>query len=103
MVRAICVLLLLTLPSCIAAIGNRGGIYDSASTSSLPLLREKVAALRRIVELQKEKAGDLRSLHEAGRADASSVADAEIALEEANIRLLDCRAELQALEARKRD
>ena len=97
---AVAVVLLLSLPSCIAAIGNKGVGWDEVPTSALPLVREKVDALKRIVDLRQQNLDNQRTLHESGRGDAASVAEVEIALQEAKIRLLDARAELQALEGR---
>ena len=97
------VVLLLMLPSCIAAIGNKATGWSELPTSALPIVREKVDALRRIVALRQQQFEEARARHGAGQASSTEVAAAEIELSEANIRLLDARVELQALEARARD
>jgi hypothetical protein len=98
---AVSVLLLLCLPACVAAIGNKGATWNSLPASAKPLLQEKIEAARRIVELRQQRLDSLRSAQQAGRVDEATVAEAEIAVEEARIRLLDCRAQLQALEGHK--
>lgn len=100
-VLAVCSLLLPTLPGCVAAIGNSGGGWRDMPATAKPLLQEKVEAARRIVELQQRKLDELRNRHAAGAVAADAVVDAEIAVEEARLRLLDCRAELQAMEGKK--
>lgn len=95
-------LLLLALPSCFAMIGNSGTFYSLPDTAS-PLLREKVVAAERILQLRQQKLDELRAQFQAGRMDEQSLTDAEIAVEEARIQLLQFRAELQALESRDRD
>jgi len=101
--HAVAIVLLLSLPSCIAAIGNKGVGWDDLPASALPLVREKVDALKRIVDLRQQHLDNQRTLFEAARGDGTSVAEAEIALQEAKIRLLDARAGLQVLEERTRD
>jgi hypothetical protein len=101
--HAVAVVLLLSLPSCIAAIGNKGVGWDEVPASALPLVRDKVDALKRIVDLRQQQLDNQRTALEAGRGDATTVAGAEIELQEAKIRLLDARVELQALEGRTRD
>lgn len=89
------VCLLLVLPSCIAAIGNTS-TSASRVPGGVPVLRARVDLARRVVELRQLRLDDVRTLAAAGRADATSVVEAEIALEEARIRLLEAEAELAA-------
>lgn len=96
-------LLLLTLPSCVAAIGNRGSTWNTLPASARPLMQEKVEAARRVVELCQRKCDALKAQHESGQVDMHTLTDAEIAVEEARIRLLDCRATLQAMEGSKKE
>ncbi|MGE0142762.1 MAG: hypothetical protein AB7I19_19090 [Planctomycetota bacterium] len=94
--RIALLLLLSSLPACVAAIGNRSGSNWSLSQNAVPLVSEKVEAARRVVELCERRLGEVRSLHEAGRSDTMALIDAEIAVEEARIMLLQFRAELEA-------
>ena len=50
-----------------------------------------------------QRLDQLRSQFEAGRGDQTAVIDAEIAVEEARLRLLQCRADLSAIRDRKDD
>lgn len=96
-------LLFLVLPGCVAAIGNTGYGLHSYPPASAPLLQERVATANRIVELRQRRLDDLRSLSAAGRADSAAVGEAEIQLEEAKMRLIECRIDLSAAEAKKKD
>ena len=95
--------LLAVLPGCVAAIGNTGYGLGSYPKSTAPLLEERVEAARRIVELRQQHLDLLRKQQEAGRGEATAVIDAEIAVEEARLRLLQCRADLSAIRDRKDD
>jgi len=97
------VVLLLSLPSCIAAIGNKGNGWGEVPTSALPMLREKVDVLSRVVALRQQQFDDVKSLVAASRAGSVEAAEAEIKLAEAKLRLLEARAEVQAVESRSRD
>jgi hypothetical protein len=90
--------LLSTLPSCIAAIGNRGNAGKQLPPATAPLLRDKVASAERIVALRQQLVGNLRDLYTSGRADADTLAAAEISIEQAKLFLLDCKIELLAAE-----
>lgn len=90
------VLSLLTLTSCIAAIGNRGGQAREMSPAARAIVREKIAAAERIVALRQQHLDRLRAEAQAGAAAAKDVMEAELQLEEARLRLLDLRAELAA-------
>jgi hypothetical protein len=104
MIRTACILALcLALPGCVAAIGNRGYGPVSYPPSTMPLLQERVDAARRIVELRQRQLDELRRVGEAGGVSTTTVVEAEIAVEEARLRLLECRAELSAVEARRKD
>ena len=96
-------LLLLILPSCVAAIGNSATGVPSLPRSTEPLLAEKVQAAERVVTLREQKLDVLRSLRESGRAGDAEMVDAEIELQESKIRLLQLRAELQAMKQRDSD
>lgn len=95
------VLLLLTLPGCVAAIGNKGGAFRDLPASARPLLQERVEAARRIMELRQQHVDQMKVQQQSGRIDQVTVNAAEIAVEEARIKWLEYRAELQALEVRK--
>ena len=97
------VVLLLMLPSCIAAIGNKATGWGETPTSALPVLREKVDVLSRIVALRQQQFDEVKSLVSAGRAGSVEALEAEIKLSEAKLRLLEARTEVQAVEARARD
>ena len=94
--RITLLLALSSLPACVAAIGNRSGSNWNLPPNAAPLLAEKVEAARRVVELCERRLGEVRSLHDAGRSDAMALIDAEIAVEEARIMLLQFRAEMEA-------
>jgi len=94
-------LLLLFLPSCVVAFGNTGGFGGPWSEEAVPLLREKVDSATRIVELRQRQLEDLRSQHQGGRVDGNTLAEAEVAVEQARLLLLDCRMQLQALDTEK--
>ena len=104
MIRAAVLLLLFSLPGCVAAIGNTGyGEFGSWPKSTIPLLQERVDAARRIVELREQQLATLQSSMAAGRSEGSSVLEAQIEVEHAKLLLLQCRAELSAAEARQRE
>ncbi len=96
-------LLLLILPSCVAAIGNSATGVPSLPRSTEPLLAEKVQAAERVVVLREQKLDQVRGLANAAAAPSIDVVDAEIELQEAKIRLLQLRAELQAMKQRDDD
>jgi hypothetical protein len=89
-------LLLLSLTSCIAAIGNSGGEARARTPAARAIAREKVAAAEKVVALRQQQIDNLRMLNNSGRADAAALTEAEIQLEEARLRLLDLRAEVAA-------
>lgn len=93
---------LLVLPGCVAAIGNTGFGPHSYSKEAAPLLRERVAAATRIVELRQQELAAAREQLKAGRSAEAAVA-AEILLEEAKLQLIACRIDLAAAEARDDD
>ena len=103
MLRVATVLLLLSLPSCVAAIGNRGVSPFPASKASVPLLQEKIEGARRIVALRQRRVDELEARRTAGQVEVSAVIDAEIALEQAKLDLLDLRIALQGVESDKDD
>jgi len=103
MVRIATVLLLLCLPSCVAAIGNRGVSSFTPTRASVPLLQEKIEGARRIVALRQRRVDELESRRAAGQVEVSAVIDAEIALEQAKLDLLDLRIALQGVESDKDD
>lgn len=94
---------LLTLPSCVAAIGNSGygGVYNTKMARSL--LEQRVTSAQRIVELRQQNLDDLRTRSAAGQIENRTVIEAEIALEEARMALLDCRAQLDAAGKKDKD
>lgn len=94
--RIVLLMALSFLPACVAAIGNRSHSNWNLPQSAAPLLQEKADAARRVLELCERRLSEVRSLHEAGRSDTMALIDAEIAVEEARIRLLQFRAELEA-------
>lgn len=99
MIRALVVAAsLLALPACVAAIGNKGYRYGTMPAASRALLEERVESARRVVELRQRRLDELRLQSEAGRVGADELAEAEIQVEEARIRLLQFRAELLAVE-----
>ena len=85
-----------SVSGCVAAIGNTGYQDAKYDKQDRPLLEERVAAAQRIVDLRSANLENLRTLHQAGRGDASALMQAEIAVEEAKLVLLDCKADLQA-------
>jgi hypothetical protein len=95
--------LFLFLPGCVAAIGNTGYGPHHYPPSTAPILQEQVTAANRVVELRQRRLDTLRQLNAAGTADAAALLEAEIQVEEARIRLLECRAELSAVESKKKD
>ena len=88
------VLLLAVLPGCVVAVSA----MPTPPGDAVPLLREKVAAAQRVVELRQRNLEDVRSLEQAGRAGPTELAGAESLVLEAQIRLLDARVELLACE-----
>lgn len=84
----------LTLPGCVAAIGNTG--YAGSWPRSRALLEQRTASAQRIVDLRQQRLDELRTLQAAGRGDASITITAEIELEESRMVLLDCKAQLEA-------
>ena len=93
---------LLILPSCVAAIGNTGFGSHAYSKDAAPMLRERVAAATRIVELRQQQLAAAREQLQAGR-NAEAVVASEILLEEAKLQLIACRLDLAAAEARDDD
>jgi outer membrane protein TolC len=91
------------LPGCVAAIGNSGYGFRAYPPSTASILRERVDSANRIVELRQRRLDELRVQSQSGAATTSSVTEAEILLEEARLRLLECRAELRATEPKKDD
>jgi hypothetical protein len=95
--------LLLVLPACVAAIGNTGFGPHSWSCAPASMLQERVAAASRIVELRQRQLDDVRELQRAGRSGPDAAFAAEILLEEAKLRMIECRLDLAAAEAREPD
>ena len=101
MIRSLgaCVLLLV-LPSCVAALGNT--TYGAGITqSSLPDLRDRQAAADRVVAICERKLALLRAQSEAGRTSELDIADAEIAVEKARIQAIEFRTQLRSVESAK--
>ena len=96
-------LLLLALPGCIAAIGNTGYGLHSYPVAAAPLLQERVSAANRIVELRQRQLDTMRDQAQSGKVGADAVIAAEIELEEAKLHLVECRIDLNAAEAKKKD
>jgi len=94
--------LLAVLPGCVAAIGNTGyaGHYTKGAR---PLLEQRVASASRIVELRQQHLDGLRVQQAAGKVETRTVIEAEIALEEARMVLLDCKAQLESTGKKDRD
>ena len=94
--------LLTVLPGCVAAIGNTGyaGLYTKGTRS---LVEQRVTSATRIVELRQQHLDGLRVQQTAGNVEARAVIEAEIALEEARMVLLDCKAQLEATGKKDRD
>ncbi len=91
------------LPGCVAAIGNTGygsTVYSKAAT---PLLEQRVAAAQRIVDLRQANLEVLRTLQESGKVGSSDLWQAEIAVEEARLVLLGCKADLDVASRKKKD
>jgi hypothetical protein len=101
MIRIVTVAFLLVLPSCVAAIGNTGMSPFSNSPAAVPLLQQKVEGARKIVALRQRRFDELETRRAAGQVELGAVLDAEIALEEAKLALLDLQMTLQS--AQKRD
>jgi len=96
-------LLFLTLPGCVAAIGNTGyGLHAYPSTAA-PLLQERVSAANRIVELRQRQLDTMRDQAQSGKVGADAVIAAEIELEEAKLHLVECRIDLSAAEGKKKE
>jgi hypothetical protein len=95
--------LLLVLPGCVAAIGNTGYGLHAYPSAAAPLLQERVAAATRIVELRQRQLDTLRDLFQNGRTGGDAVIAVEVELEEAKLRLCECRIDLNAAEAKKND
>ncbi|MGA0868851.1 MAG: TolC family protein [Planctomycetota bacterium] len=100
--RAGLLVLVAFLPSCVAAIGNTGGGI-SMRAESLPFLEERISSAERIVQIRERALGQLQSEFEAGRGSVGDLAEAEIAVEEARIRLSMFRAEAAGVRGRKKD
>jgi hypothetical protein len=96
-------LLVLTLPGCVAAIGNTGYGMHSYPYAAAPLLQERVAAATRIVDLRQRQLDTLRAQAQGGNATADAVNAVEVQLEEAKLRLIECRIDLSAAEAKHKD
>jgi hypothetical protein len=94
--------LFLVVPGCVAAIGNTGFGPHQYPPATAPLLQERVTAATRVVELRQRRLDALRQQSAAGTADTATLIEAEIQVEEARIRLLECRAELSAVETKKK-
>lgn len=103
MLKSSLLLLCICLPGCVAAIGNTGYQDSRYEAIHKPLLVERVAAAQRIVELRTANLEHVRALQQEGKAAANEAWQAEIALEESKLVLLDCRAALQSAENRKKD
>src|SRR5262245_51673486 len=95
-------LLVLTLPGCVAAIGNTGYGMHSYPHAAAPLLQERVAAAHRIVELRQAQLDNLRAQMKAGRATDDVVGVVEVQVEEATLQWIECRIDLEAAQARKK-
>ena len=93
----------LFLTSCVAAIGNKGYTSFDLPKSTAPFLEEKVDVARRVVQLRKRKYERMRMQIDSGRGSPVDALEAEIEVEEARIRLLQFRAELEAVLSRKDD
>lgn len=101
MIRSLAALLILsTLPSCVASIGNEHGMPEPRSRASEALLQEQIEAAKRIIELREQSLELTRSLASAGHGASTDAIEAEIELLEARIRLFDLRLELRAAQAR---
>jgi hypothetical protein len=96
-------LLFLTLPGCVAAIGNTGYGLHAYPSAAAPLLQERVSVANRIVELRQRKLDTLRALAQGGRIGDDAAIAAEVELEEAKLRLVECRIDLSAAEGKKKD
>jgi hypothetical protein len=96
-------LLFLTLPGCVAAIGNTGYGLHAYPSAAAPLLQERVSVANRIVELRQRKLDTLRALAQTGRVGDDASIAAEVELEEAKLRLVECRIDLSAAEGKKKD
>ena len=101
MKRVLCTSLLCLLPSCVAAIGNTGYGAGSYPKAALPLLQQRVDAAQRILDLRQQHADGLLAMQGSGVVDTGAVTEAQIAVEEARLVLLQCRAELSALQERE--
>ena len=55
------------------------------------------------VELRQRQLDELRKQRDAGRASDAEITGAEIAVEEARLRLLECRAQLLAVQEQQDD
>lgn len=103
MLRIATVLLLLVLPSCVAAIGNTGLSGFTSSPAAVPLLQQKVEGARRIVALRQRRFDELETRRAAGQVELGTVLDAEIALEQAKLDLLDLQIALQGAQQKDKD
>lgn len=103
MLRIVTVLLLLTLPSCVAAIGNTGLSGFSSSPAAVPMLQQKVEGARKIVALRQRRFDELETRRAAGQVELGTVLDAEIALEQAKMDLLDLQIALQGAQQKDKD
>jgi hypothetical protein len=92
----------LVLTGCVASIGNRGPYGGPWPASTQPILQERVASASRIVELRQRRLDEMRTQFANGSLDGAALAGAEIDLEEAKLRLLECRADLSAAESAKK-
>ena len=90
------------LPSCVAAIGNTGG-GTPMRAESLPFLEERIGAAEQILEIRERALDQLQKEFEAGRASTGDMAEAEVAVLEARIRLSMFRAEAAGVRGRKKD
>lgn len=89
-------ILLWSLTSCVAAIGNKGNPGVTAPKVAASILAEQVEVARRIVDLRERQVEEVRLQRDAGRAGTIPFVEAQIALEEARLRLLCYRAELES-------
>lgn len=95
--------LVVSLPSCVAAIGNRGGGGGGMTAESLPFLEERIHSAERILQIRERALDQLQNEFEAGRASTAQMAEAQVAVEEARIRLSLFRAEAAGLRGRGKD
>jgi len=95
--------LALTLLGCSVAVDERRHMVDTPIPPEVvPVIRERVAAARRIHEIRQEAVAQMRTLTDSGRALPTDLSEYEVAELEARLLVLALEQELVLAEAAQR-